>query len=103
MKPHKLPSRCAWIIPLIIATLLAFATQLQPIFIRELGAVDGTFGLRPVSHRCAGLTLSGEAVAARFPSADWEGTIGVFRARYHVTREANGREYCLGQDLWFGE
>ena len=103
MKTKRLPSRRAWIIPLIIMTLLAFATQLQPIVLRSLGAVAGTFGLRPVSHRCAGLTLSGDAVAARLPSADWEGTLGVFRARYHVTREANGREYCLGQDVWFGE
>jgi hypothetical protein len=83
-------------------TLLALATQLQPIFLRALGAVDGTFGLRPVSHRCAGLTVSAEA-AARLPSADWEGTLGFFHARYHVTREANDRDYCLGQDIWFGE
>ena len=88
---------------LIILVILLLLTQLQPLFLQSLGAVDGTFGLRPVSHRCAGLTLSGETVAARLPSADWEGTLGVFRARYHVTREANGREYCLGQDVWFGE
>lgn len=88
---------------LVIVILLALATQLQPLFLRALGAVDGTFGLRPVSHRCAGLTVSGAAIAARLPSADWEGALGFFRVRYHVTREANERDYCLGQDVWFGE
>lgn len=103
MKSRRRASRRAWIGLLVVVILLALLTQLQPLFLRSFGAVDGTFGLRPVSHRCAGLTLAGETVAARLPSADWEGTLGVFRVRYHVTREASGREVCLGQDIWFGE
>ena len=87
---------------LIILVILLLLTQLQPLFLQSLGAVDGTFGLRPVSHHCAGLTISGET-AARLPSADWDGALGVFRVRYNVTREASGRDFCLGQDVWFGE
>ena len=83
--------------------IILLLTQFQPILLRTLGAVDGTFGLRPVSHQCAGLTLSGETVTRRFPSTEWEGRIGFFRVRYFVTREASGRDFCMGQDIWFGE
>ncbi len=103
MKPRLSPVRRFWIFIFGILTLLALASQLQPAYLRARGAVDGTFGLRPVSHHCAGLTLAGATVTRRFPSAEWEGTFGFFRARYHVTREATGRDFCLGQDVWFGE
>ena len=83
--------------------LCMIATQLQPVLLRALDAVDGSFGLRPVTHQCVGLRLAGGTVSARFPSADWEGTIGFFHVRYFVTRDATDRDFCLGQDVWFGE
>lgn len=85
------------------AALLLVLMQLQPLFLRTRNAVDGSFGLRPVSHQCAGLRLTGEWVARRMPPIDWEGNLGYFHARYLVPHEASGREFCLGQDIWFGE
>lgn len=83
--------------------ILILLTQLQPLFLRSLGAVDGTFGLRPVSHECAGITLTGEWVSARLAPADWQKKVGYFSIRYQVPQEAEGRVFCLGQDVWFGE
>ncbi|OGO75744.1 MAG: hypothetical protein A3K45_09105 [Chloroflexi bacterium RIFOXYC12_FULL_59_14] len=93
-------SRRCWLVALGLILPCLLATQLQPVFLRALGAVDGTFGLRPVSHKCAGITLTGDAATRRFPSADWEGTFGLFRVRYFVPREAMDRDFCLGQDVW---
>lgn len=84
----------------IILILLASTSQLQPVYLRALGAVDGTFGLRPVSHKCAGLGLTGDWVAGALPSADWQATFGLFQIRYFVPREASGRDFCFGQDVW---
>ena len=83
--------------------LCLLSAQFQPALLHSLGAVDGTFGLRPVSHKCAGLTLTNKTVTRGFPSADWQGKFGLFSIRYFVTREAGGRGFCLGQDVWFGE
>ncbi|MFZ5857150.1 MAG: hypothetical protein ACOYZ6_09975 [Chloroflexota bacterium] len=97
--------RSSLLLYLLLGSILLclIATQLQPVLLRTLDAVDGSFGLRPMTHQCAGLRLTGGAVSARFPSADWEGTIGFFHVRYFVTRDAMDRDFCLGQDVWFGE
>jgi hypothetical protein len=100
MKSNKRRGLLIFIIVLLLSVLL---TQLQPALLHALGAVDGTFGLRPVSHKCAGLTLAGTTVARGFPSADWQGRFGFFSIRYLVPPEALGRDFCLGQDVWFGE
>lgn len=92
-----------WLVVLGLILLCLLATQLQPAYLHALGAVDGTFGLRPVSHRCAGLTLTNKWATDALPSADWQGTLGIFRVRYFVPREATERDFCLGQDAWFGE
>jgi hypothetical protein len=86
-----------------IILFLALVTQLQPVFLDALGALNGTFGLRPTSHRCVGLSVSADWVTGALPSADWQGTFGLFRVRYFVPREAGGGGFCLGQDVWFGE
>jgi hypothetical protein len=40
----------------------AASTQLQPFLLKSLGALDGSFGLRPMSHACAGLRLNGASI-----------------------------------------
>ena len=47
---------------LLIALVVALAvvlvlSQLQLLLLRSAGAIDGTFGVRPMSHRCLGLAL----------------------------------------------
>ena len=100
-KSHSTRRILFFILDLII--LLAVLSQLQPVYLHLVGAVDGTFGLRPVSHQCAGLMLSSEAVTRQLPPADWEKRIGFFHVRYFIPREADERKFCLGQDIWFGE
>ena len=88
---------------LTIVILLALLTQLQPVLLNASGAVDGSFGLRPTSHKCAGLTLTGKWVAGRLDPADWQGKFGLFSLRWFVPEDAGERDFCLGQDIWFGE
>ncbi|MBV6394653.1 MAG: hypothetical protein HFACDABA_00219 [Anaerolineales bacterium] len=86
--------RSKFILP-IVATLLFFAlTQLQPFFLNLFGAVDGSFGLRPLSHKCAGIKLSGEWIAARLSPADWEAKLGYFVLRYYVPQNAADWDFC---------
>ena len=99
----NLASRRLWTVLLAAVALLALVTQLQPLYLRFIGAVDGTFGLRPISHACAGLRPTGEWLTAHLAAADWQGKVGYFSIRYHVPKEAGDREFCLGQDIWFGE
>ena len=91
------------IILLILLALLLLLTQLQPALLQASGAVDGSFGLRPTTHKCAGLRLSGDWVAARLSPVDWQAKFGLFSMRWYVPEEAGGRPFCLGQDVWYGE
>lgn len=96
-------SRRARVVLVIAITLLLTLTQFQPVFLHWAGAVDGSFGMRPVSHKCAGIRLGGEWVAARLGPADWEAKLGYFSVRYYIPDEAADWDFCLGQDIWFGE
>jgi len=95
--------RRAVFISIVAFLLLVALTQLQPFFLGLSGAVDGSFGLRPLSHKCAGIKLSGERIAARLGPADWQAKLGYFSVRYYVPDEAAEWDFCLGQDIWFGE
>jgi hypothetical protein len=78
-------------------------SQLQPALLHSLGAVDGSFGFRPMSHQCAGLQVDSASISW-LPAADERFSIGRFSVRYWVEEEAwPERPYCLGQDVWFGE
>jgi len=88
---------------LILVLACAASTQLQPFLLKSLGALDGSFGLRPMSHACAGLRLNGASIGW-LPAADFSFSIGLFSVRYWVDEEAwPERPYCIGQDFWFGE
>lgn len=86
-----------------ILALLAVMTQLQPLLLHALGAVDGTFGLRPATHDCVGVIMDGKWVAKNLPQGEWQGTFGLFKMRYFNRATMPDWEYCLGQDIWFGE
>jgi hypothetical protein len=89
----------------LIATVImvCFAvTQLQPALVQGFGAVNGTFGLRPMSHDCAGLRISGDKLAW-LPDGDGQGRLWLFAFRYSVPADPSGQTFCLGQDLWYGE
>jgi hypothetical protein len=84
--------------------LLCLAAQLQPVVIRALHGADGSFGIRPLSHRCLGWAAASEAL--RFlPGGEWEFHLGGFHFRYSLMKEnlQPGTRLCVGQDLWYGE
>lgn len=90
------------VIVFVIALVLS---QLQPLLFRPTGAVGGSFGLRPISHKCLGVTLEGPQRTSALPEGDVEFELGLFHFRYFVSGEVGPGEtpMCLGQDLWFGE
>jgi hypothetical protein len=93
------------LLTILLYLLLACAlfSQFQPALLRSLGAVDGTFGFRPMSHQCAGLQVEGTSLSW-LPVADVHFSIGRFSVRYWVNEQPwSEHPYCLGQDVWFGE
>jgi hypothetical protein len=91
------------LLTLILLLTCAVSTQLQPFVLKNLGAVDGSFGIRPMSHKCAGLHLNGTAIDW-LPAGDVHFRAGLFSFRYWVDAEVQPtRLYCIGQDIWFGE
>jgi hypothetical protein len=99
MKKRKLlPLLC-----LILLLACAASTQFQPLLLASLGAVDGSFGIRPMSHACIGLQVDG-ARLAWLPAADTQFQLGYFSFRYRVDPSfLPQRPTCIGQDVWFGE
>jgi hypothetical protein len=95
------------LIKYLLITLIAVLglSQLQPLYLRSTGAVDGTFGIRPMSHKCLGLILGVNRDLSLLPIGQVEFHIGLFHYRYAITEEnkSGERPICLGQDLWFGE
>ena len=93
-------------LPLLTLFLLltcAAVTQLQPFLLKNLGALDGSFGIRPMSHACAGPQLKGASIRW-LPTVDFRFKVGGFSFRYWVDHQASPeRLYCIGQDIWFGE
>jgi hypothetical protein len=88
---------------LVLALACGASTQLQPFLLKSLGAPDGSFGIRPMSHACAGLKLNGASIDW-LPAADFLFNMGRFSVRYWVDEEPKpGRLVCVGQDIWFGE
>jgi hypothetical protein len=96
--------RAVWLKQMLIGLIvILFLTQLQPLVLKASGAVDGSFGIRPTSHKCLGLTLKAEGAASRLPAGEVEFQLGFFHFRYSVSEEPGQRPICVGQDIWFGE
>lgn len=90
---------------IIVFVIVLVLSQLQPLLLKSAGAIDGSFGLRPISHKCLGETLYGPQRTSALPEGDIEFELGLFHFRYFVNEEIRQGEMlmCLGQDLWFGE
>lgn len=73
-------------------------TQLQPWVTERMGGVDGSFGVRPVSHACLGFTYKN----GFFPRGEADFTFQRFHFRYSVAEDVS-RSLCIGQDIWYGE
>jgi hypothetical protein len=90
------------ILALVVALVLS---QLQPLVVRAAGGVGGSFGVRPVSHRCLGLVLEGPDRASKLPAGEVEFQLGLFHFRYSLSEEdrLGDGPICVGQDVWYGE
>lgn len=62
----------------------------------------GSFGIRPETHGCFGLTIPRSLIEGVLPEARVE----FFNFAYYVNEESLKNwttEYCLGRDIWYGE
>lgn len=71
-------------------------------FILFPGSVGGSFGIRPQSHRCLGISLSAEQAAKIFPQGEVRFQFLGKRYEYRIDPDWD-RTYCAGQDIWYGE
>jgi len=97
--------RSFFIALLTFLAVAIFLSQLQPFVVKAAGAVDGTFGVRPISHNCLGITYEAGEGDIWPPNGDVEFTLWLFQFRYTVSEndKSGHRLMCTGQDLWFGE
>jgi hypothetical protein len=105
MNEMKNITKSCFIVLLTILVIAIFLSQLQPFIIRAAGGVDGTFGVRPVSHKCLGITHQVTEGDFWPPNGDLEFTLWLFQFRYLVSEKDRSDHslMCTGQDLWFGE
>ncbi len=101
----KTLTKSCFIVLLTFLVIAIFLSQLQPFIVKAAGSVDGTFGVRPVSHRCLGITHVANEGDIWPPVGDVEFTLWLFQFRYNVNEydRSQHRLMCIGQDLWFGE
>ena len=84
-----------------VALFIVLVFLLQIIVVPFMGGVGGSFGLRPQTHGCFGLPIKSNFVSW-LPDGHIE--LNLFlHFRYQVSSEISDRNYCLGQDIWFGE
>jgi hypothetical protein len=83
---------------LLIVLMLLVLSQLQPWLVERAGGVAGSFGVRPLTHVCFGVTYENGI----FPPGEIGFTFLWFHFRYFVTGD-DPRPLCVGQDIWFGE
>ena len=84
-----------------VAVFVVLIFLLQIIIVPFIGGVDGSFGLRPQTHGCFGLPVKSSLVSW-LPDGFIELNM-ILHFRYQVPPEVSDRNYCLGQDIWFGE
>jgi len=86
---------------IVVILLFVLIFLLQIIVAPLLMGGSGSFGLRPQTHGCFGLPIKSNLVRW-LPDGDVELSI-LLHFRYRVASEISNRNYCLGQDIWFGE
>jgi hypothetical protein len=90
-----------WRYVVIVLLVLMLLMQLQPEVVGLAGGVNGSFGVRPVSHKCFGFVVYDLGKGFLRP-AELEFRLLRFYFRYSVA-EVNERPLCVGQDIWYGE
>lgn len=88
-------------IAIVFVALILLVLFLQHLMVPLLGGIGGSFGLRPQTHGCLGITLKQNFIGW-LPKGDIEFN-ALLHFRYHVPPQFSERSYCLGQDVWFGE
>ena len=98
-------TKSCFIVLLTFLAIAIFLSQLQPFIVKAAGGVNGTFGIRPVSHKCLGVTHQASEGDIWPPVGDIEYTLWLFQFRYTVSEyDRSGHVLmCTGQDLWLGE
>ncbi len=92
------------VIILITILFIVILCQVQPVIVSILGGVDGSFGLRPKTHGCIGFSLEPNSnIIKILPQGDLRFKFIRFSFIYRLIDPDSSREYCLGQDIWFGE
>ncbi len=67
-------------------------------------AEGGTFGIRPISHGCYGIKLKSSCVYMSLPEGSLENKF--LDVGYYVPADREkwkNHDFCLGQDVWYGE
>ncbi len=103
---HKSRTPRFILIPILLVFLgCCLLSQLQPILLHAMGAVAGSFGVQPQSHRCIGFSIPGNDIQSFFPAGNIHGGISAFEYRYFVAYNTGNylRRVCIGQDLWYGD
>lgn len=101
----KTLTKSFFIVLLTFLAIAIFLSQLQPFIVKAAGAVDGTFGVRPISHECLGNTQEASEGDIWPQVGDVEFKLWLFQFHYTVSEndKTGHRLMCTGQDLWFGE
>ena len=101
----KTMTKSCFTVLLTFLAIVIFLSQLQPFIVKAARGVDGTFGVRPISHKCLGITHEASEEAIWPPTGDVEFNLWLFQFQYNVTEyDKSGHNLmCTGQDLWFGE
>jgi hypothetical protein len=84
------------------------------IFVLFHNLAGGAFGLRPTAHGCLGIPVSYSTINKFFPKGNFKIKVPFFSFQYFAPSKAliqnktgyeiyEKMDFCLGQDIWFGE
>jgi len=87
---------------LLFVFTISLVIAITPLSWFDKQAVDGSFGIRTKTHKCIGLTLEPKT-AHSFPKGSFELPLLFGKKMVYSINKDDDRQYCLGQDMWFGE
>lgn len=87
----------------IISIAVIFLYILFVLFPLMLGGIDGSFGIRPRSHRCIGIVISNKRALNTFPKGDVAFNFLGKSYVYRIDETRMRHDVCIGQDIWYGE
>lgn len=86
----------------LIAFAIVYLLFLVLPYVLFPGSGGGSFGIRPQSHRCLGLSISARTAMSIFPRGDVRFHFLGKGYEYRIDPDWD-RSYCIGQDVWYGE